>query len=50
MAKDVALAPGVADEAGVTLPLGETVRSELERARDAGLGAHDLAAVLSMHG
>lgn len=49
MAKDVRLALGVAHETGVTLPLAETVSWELERARAADLGAHDLAGVLGMY-
>jgi 3-hydroxyisobutyrate dehydrogenase-like beta-hydroxyacid dehydrogenase len=49
MAKDVGLALGVADEAGVALPLGRTVRSSLEQACQAGLGAHDLAGVMGLY-
>jgi 3-hydroxyisobutyrate dehydrogenase-like beta-hydroxyacid dehydrogenase len=49
MAKDVRLALAAARETGVALPLAETVDSELERARAAGLGGHDLAGVLSMY-
>jgi 3-hydroxyisobutyrate dehydrogenase/2-hydroxy-3-oxopropionate reductase len=50
MAKDVDLALGVADDVGVTLPVVEAVRSQLQQARDAGLGARDIATVLSIYG
>jgi 3-hydroxyisobutyrate dehydrogenase-like beta-hydroxyacid dehydrogenase len=49
MAKDIALALGVARDAGVALPLGQVVGASLERARGAGLGDHDLAGVLALY-
>jgi 3-hydroxyisobutyrate dehydrogenase-like beta-hydroxyacid dehydrogenase len=49
MAKDVGLALRVAHETGVTVPLGETVGWELERARAAGLGERDVAGVLGLY-
>jgi 3-hydroxyisobutyrate dehydrogenase-like beta-hydroxyacid dehydrogenase len=50
MTKDVDLALGLARDVGVTLPVVEAARSQLDRARDAGLGDHDLAAVLRTYG
>jgi 3-hydroxyisobutyrate dehydrogenase-like beta-hydroxyacid dehydrogenase len=49
MAKDVGLALRLAHETGVTVPLGETVGWELERARAAGLGERDLTGVLGLY-
>jgi len=49
MAKDVDLALGVAGLAGVALPVVESVRAQLARARDAGLGERDLASVLETY-
>jgi 3-hydroxyisobutyrate dehydrogenase-like beta-hydroxyacid dehydrogenase len=49
MAKDVALAAGLARDVGVALPVVDAARAQLERARDAGLGQRDLAAVLETY-
>jgi 3-hydroxyisobutyrate dehydrogenase-like beta-hydroxyacid dehydrogenase len=49
MAKDVGLALDVAGEAGLALPLGETVHASLELAREAGFGTQDLARVLRLY-
>jgi 3-hydroxyisobutyrate dehydrogenase-like beta-hydroxyacid dehydrogenase len=46
MAKDVDLALGLAGDVGVVLPVVEAARAQLAVARDAGLGDHDLSAVL----
>jgi 3-hydroxyisobutyrate dehydrogenase len=48
-AKDAALALGLAGEAGVELPLADTVREIHERAADSGLEDADIAAVAQLY-